>query len=312
MKRGPTTVVRFGGVRTVRSSVPDDTDNSSSANRLRLISSAMGESGVAADGVERFVGDLRQLREQFPGRSFVGMAARAKVSKTVLHDAVTRTDRLPSERTVRALVGLLDPRHVEDWVARRDRIASFTATVTAELSPEVDDATSEHAQSSHRGRFDRPSWGLVIALLVMVGAVSVVATVVLRPTAPNSVASPSPRSGPAVRDGEDPIHTRCIKDAAVAAAHTVPGVGTLELVFSASCNAYWGKATRGDGRSRGYQIKVTTVDLDNRSRSETATEPHVTSAYTFLLVRADPTDRICVSGSVTAEQGEKSLGILLC
>ena len=83
------------------------------------------------------------------------------------------------------------------------------------------------------------------------------------------------------------------------ALKTVPKVAHLKLVYSTFCNAYWAKIERLDGKAVGNQLRAAVLEMDKSDRIQTTIEPDSTGAYTFLLVRTDPTARYCAVGSVT-------------
>ncbi|QII07877.1 DUF2690 domain-containing protein [Rhodococcoides fascians A25f] len=113
-------------------------------------------------------------------------------------------------------------------------------------------------------------------------------------------------SGPAVTTGHDPIEAGCIADAVRANLPTTSDQFTLVAVYSPSCNAVWGKAERLDGQGSGNTISVTTYRADEKDGPDTQTvvEHDVGNAYTPIVLRQGPTDRICVDGSMTIDEGQ--------
>ncbi len=126
---------------------------------------------------------------------------------------------------------------------------------------------------------------LIIGLLVGFG--------LGRATAPGDVAARAQLS-----DGADPIASGCIPDANAVAAKTVAGVGTLKLLYSSRCNAFWAKLVRLDGHPAGNKLDVAVYQESTPGRTQRAVDPGVTDSYSFVLVRADPSEAICATGTV--------------
>ena len=61
------------------------------------------------------------------------------------------------------------------------------------------------------------------------------------------------------------------------------------------------KIERDDTLGKGNTIRLTLYRRDDPTSpaTQTADDPDVQSAYTPMIVRRDPTDRICVTGSIT-------------
>jgi hypothetical protein len=75
-------------------------------------------------------------------------------------------------------------------------------------------------------------------------------------------------------------------------------------VFSVKCRAAWARITRADDSALGNHVEVVIYrrsDPDGNTRQE-AVEPDVKSAFTTLIVRADPTDRLCAIGAVVTNE----------
>lgn len=112
-----------------------------------------------------------------------------------------------------------------------------------------------------------------------------------------------------VGDGADPAdHQVCLETATTAASAQKEGVGTLRLVYSASCHAYWAKITREDSSQLGNQVELAVYEQDHKEHQQSAVEPDASSAYTFVLVRRDATARYCATGTVTVGDRSYPLG----
>ncbi|MFE2959480.1 DUF2690 domain-containing protein [Nocardia tengchongensis] len=137
-------------------------------------------------------------------------------------------------------------------------------------------------------------WGLLtIALLAVTNTVTALIV-----SSANS-ADHSSVDHVAVQTGDDPARTLCVQDAKLIADTVVEKKLHLEILYSVRCESGWGRITRLDDAGYGNRVKVTIYrrsDPTGPSRQE-AVEPDVKSAYTTLIVRQDPTDRLCVVGS---------------
>ncbi|GAA3001729.1 DUF2690 domain-containing protein [Actinokineospora diospyrosa] len=253
--------------------------------------SASPDPPEAADSTQAFTADLRRLRADHGSPTWDSMARRAgvrgvKVSRGTLHNAVS-TGRLPSELAVTGFVMALtgDTDQVATWSARR-------AALTAEhAGPNL-----VVAAAPRRNR----------RLLLVAGAVALVLSntatgfIVYGATRPTATEQHSTTSALATT-GDDPAKTVCVQDAKVAAGTTKNPQFLLEILFSGTCQAGWARITRYDDSALGNRLDI---EIHRRSdpagaTRQTATEPDVQSAYTTLIVRADPTDRLCATGSIT-------------
>lgn len=287
-----------------------------------------------SDTIESFVTDLRQLRERFPRHSFSGMAARTGVSKSTLHDAIKRTDRLPTARTVRALVSLLDVDHLPEWIARRSALNEALLESSPVLGDQADHSKTatddqpkadllaltairdEKEVNENRVRRPRgnPPWWFVALLVAVTALVSSVATLGIRgmvegsqPQASRSTAvQKATQDGPA--DGTDPIKDDCVPDAVVTGSKTAPGVGVLKILFSTRCDAYWAKLARSDGAAVGNKVQITLIQDGNPNRAQRTTEPNISDAYTYVLRRLDPKKTYCATALVWTGDQKRTIG----
>ncbi|MFV2116183.1 DUF2690 domain-containing protein [Micromonospora sp. LOL_025] len=255
-----------------------------------------GEGGVVrhesdrqdhSDSIELFVEDLRRLRDELEvPPTWDAMVHRARnrgvrVSRSTLHK-VAKLDGLPSELAVRGYLTALsrDPAEVERWVARRTALVAL---------PGEQDAAEVTTRPPGRTRW---RWWVAIAATLLV--TNVVTGFVVR-----RISTPAPVTAPAAT-GDNPLDTPCLDDAKVATSTYRNQQFLLEIVFSVRCRAAWARITRADDSALGNHVEVVIYrrsDPDGSTRQE-AVEPDVKSAFTTLIVRADPTDRLCASGAV--------------
>lgn len=137
--------------------------------------------------------------------------------------------------------------------------------------------------------------GLIVILLITNLVTGFVVADVVGTPGDNS------RTGERVNTGADPERTECVKDAKIAGSNDSNPKFLLEILFSPTCGAGWGRLTRTDHAGLGNQINVSIYrrsDPEGTTRQD-AVEPDVDSAYTTLIVRENPTDRLCVTGSIS-------------
>lgn len=238
------------------------------------------------DSVERFVGDLRRLRDDLEmPPTWDAMVHRAKirgvrVSKSTLHK-IAKLEGLPSALAVRGYLTALskDPAEVDRWVARRTALIAL---------PGEQDAAEFATLLPGRTRW---RWVAIVATLLI--------TNVLTGLIVHRISTPEPTSAPAAT-GDNPLDTPCLDDAKIATSTNKNPQFLLEIVFSVKCRAAWARITRTDDSALGNRVEVVIYrrsDPDGSTRQE-AVEPDVKSAFTTLIVRADPTDRLCAVGAV--------------
>jgi hypothetical protein len=257
------------------------------------------------DSVEAFIGDLRKLRDDLTDPpTWDAMDRRAKsggvrVGKSTLHK-IARLDTLPSELAVRGYVTALrrDPADIDHWMARRAAFDTAHAGQPAD-HPGPEDRTRSPARSRWR------LWLAVGAALVITNVVTGI--VVYR------ASTSDPRTPPdkaQVMTGDNPLKTSCLADARVATSTNANPEYLLEILFSAECSAAWARITRKDDRALGNHVEVVIYrrsDPDGTTR-QPAVEPDVKSAFTTLIVRSDPTDRLCATGAVITD-GTRSAAV---
>lgn len=247
------------------------------------------------DAVERFVDDLRELRDDLPAPpTWDAMVHRARVrgvrvGKSTLHK-IAKLDGLPSELAVRGYLTALgrDAAEIDRWTARR-----------AALVAPADDHDAPQPAPRSQGR--RWWWVGIVAALVVT---NVTTGVVVR-----RMSTPEPPRAPSAT-GDNPLDTPCLADAKIATSTNRSPQFLLEIVFSVTCDAAWARITRTDDRALGNHVEVAIYrrsDPDGRTRQE-AVEPDVKSAFTTMIVRADPTDRLCATGAVVTG-GERSAAV---
>ncbi|MBH0781413.1 DUF2690 domain-containing protein [Nocardia bovistercoris] len=152
-------------------------------------------------------------------------------------------------------------------------------------------------------------WAVVtLALLIVTNAVTAV-------TAGWIVRDDAQAAAPTIVTGGDPLNTECMKD--VVTANSVVAAGgafELKILYSTRCNAAWAKVTRTDHAGFGNRITVTIFrrsEPQGESR-QFADEHDVDSAYTMVIVRQDPTDRLCATGSATNGSTEVTVEPPIC
>lgn len=270
----------------------------------------MGEplSTAPDDSVEQFLADLRRLRDdKVPPPSFTQMQVRIAshgdaVGKSTLHKVYT-SSALPSEKALRGYVYALtqDDGIVTNWVKR-----------WIKLVPEPSPPTSAHRQHSRRPI----RWIVAVcALLLASNIATALVTVAVLDDDGGREATATGSTELSVQTGTDPIsEKRCLDDAQIAASTRQNPEFLMKIIFSPTCKAAWGKIERTDTLGHGNTITITTYRSDDPEGPATqrAHEPDVQSAFTNMIVRRDPTDRICVTGSITTADQTVTSSTPLC
>ncbi|PPJ01220.1 hypothetical protein C5E51_34460 [Nocardia nova] len=256
---------------------------------------------ISPDSVAQFKEDLRALREQHSNPTFEAMAKKSRglkqkfnldgdlaVSKQSLNNAVLANTPLPTARTVQAFVLTL--------TNDRELSRKFVARCLTLSAPPGTDPGTLVAPAVSLGPNRWKQALLIVAALAVTNLVT--GSVVWLAERPAPAAAQ-----PSAKTGDNPEQTQCTKDAKVAASR-VPDAQQhfkLEIIYSQACQAAWGRITRNDPYGQGNQVTVDiyrVADPMGASRQH-AVEPDVESAFTTLIVRRDPVDRLCVTGSVS-------------
>jgi transcriptional regulator with XRE-family HTH domain len=254
--------------------------------------------GDGEDTIERFAGDLRELRRAAGNPTLAALDRKSGVSKSVLSDAFNgRT--LPTERTVQALARALDA-DPGAWVARRS--ALDPSTRVPRTVPQVAAGPATVRRST--------AVVLVVVCSLLASAVTFAgAWAAWRP-------APADADAPAhvVATGSDPAGTPCVEDAVVVASESRERDTQLQIVYSEACHAAWARITRYDDAAAGNTVSASIYrqiapDADDR---QDTTEPDAQSAYTTLLVRETPQTRLCAVGSITVDGERIDLGDPVC
>lgn len=269
---------------------------------------------MAEDSVAEFVADLRALWVARGRPKFTAMANRVDASRTSLNDAVNRTDRLPSEHVLIQLLACLDPPTTSSWLRRRSSLSAeaSAAPVAAPAAVKTEGPQPVPPHPSHAGQHRHIM--LVACLAVAVGMITggrfgfhLGAAQQPAPQQPVAAAVTA-----TVADGTDPQTAGCVRDATTVAARSTPGVGTVKLVYSTSCNAFWAKVERDDDEAVGNKVEAVVYQRDRAAEGQRAVEVDVSSAYTFVLVRGDLTARYCARGRIWSQDSRSDLGGPVC
>lgn len=132
-----------------------------------------GTEGLGADSVGRFVDDLAELRRREGDAGYKALARNMKLAHGTVHNALTQRDRLPSEYVVSRMIGYWRPQEVNDWLVRRNRLASGQSTRfadKADVVPQVVAGDKERDESTKEvGRRRRT----FLSLALLFGGVAV-------------------------------------------------------------------------------------------------------------------------------------------
>lgn len=285
-----------------------------------------------ADSVSAFATDLRDLRMAAGNPTLAALSTTTSISKSVLSEAF-RGKRLPTENTVSLLVEAL----------HGDRTGWLTRRRVLRLSPEDGDSgtipqpQTARSAPSRTGSLSRT----LLTVAASVIATSVVwATLVLpavssasdaaddsaaaleaAPETPTAAASPAPTQAEdsteyePYADGVDPMLTECREDAVLAGSEQrLGGDVQIQMMYSTSCMAAWGRATRYDNKSAGNEIsiRVYPIAAPESSRAQERTSPEVQSVYSPMLIEPDVEASVCGIASMTVDGETIDLGPPLC
>lgn len=260
----------------------------------------------AADSVERFAADLRELRLNAGDPTLAALSDRTGISKSVISEALSGR-KLPTERTVAKLADALDGDR-DIWIARRRSLDPRSV---------VPLATPEEPAPSPR-RFSLVQTVLVAALAAVLAIAGTSLFWASRaPQAQAEAETPANAEGPylAAANGVDPMRTACKDDAIVAADeprldHEVH----VQLLYSNDCMAVWGRVTRYDGKSYGESLSMTVYPAGDPDspRSQERSVADLQSMYTTMIVEPDVEARICGIATVTVDGELVELGPPLC
>ncbi|MGN2638334.1 DUF2690 domain-containing protein [Nocardia takedensis] len=250
------------------------------------------ETGEHEASVETFAADLLALKKSHEDMSYGTMSRRAgrhglPISPSTLHNAVNGR-RMATARTVRAFVVALtgDSELAREWIRRRNTLADTGDTGDfSDTTPAM--PPGRLAPTTRRSWV---WWAIAAAVLISTNVLTAV------------LATSCEHGGPPqVHTGDDPGKTVCIKDAVIAASSNSKPQMLLEILFSHACDAGWARITRYDNAGLGNRLEVSLYRRSNPTgpTRQNAIEPDVDSAYTTLIIRTDPTDRLCATAAVT-------------
>lgn len=261
-------------------------------------------SAGGSDSVERFAGDLRQLRLEGGDPTLASLSATSGVSKSVISDAFSGR-RLPTERTVIKLVAALagDP---EAWSARRHALDPRNAASPAAESPV--------AKAPRR-------LSIAQTLLIAVGAAilsaALTSTVWLAGLGNQLAAAQVARVASEVQpaDGVQPRSTACTDDATIVASDLRADEQVqVQILYSDSCMAAWGRVTRYDGKSAGNSLSFKlypAADIESR-RAQERTAYDVQSISTPMLAEVTEPRNVCGIARYTADGDAVELSPPVC
>lgn len=277
---------------------------------IRPGDSAVGRTpdAYATGSVQAFKADLDRFRQAHPRSGYAALARRLEsgdfgtdnvIGRSTLNEAIGPDKSLPQARTVRAMVLALtdgDEEAAQQWVSRRNRLVGAPDVPTqSDALPAVGiDAGTAPAPSPSSPKRDRmrrvATWTAVIIAFVASNTITYLVS--------HNTTGPSPYQA---HTGDNPMNTPCADDARIAAASRDNPAFLLELIYSPQCEAGWGRITRSDDLDMSNEIRVDIYQLSDPTgpSRQPAVEPNAHSAFTTLLVRTDPTDRLCVTGSST-------------
>jgi len=157
----------------------------------------------------------------------------------------------------------------------------------------------------------RPRWLLVLLLVValLIGA-GISAGLTWRLMPPKD-----PRIPGIVHTGDDPaLQPDCLADVVVGASATRLDNYLMEIKWSATCRAAWGRVSRYDDKALGNRIRVTLFLRDDPDGPATqrTDDADTQVSYTYLIADTGVGGTICVKGEVTDGPSVIDLGDPIC
>ena len=279
--------------------------------------------------VLKLLEDFRALQRKTMG--FDAMARHSTRGRTWLNEPIRKGMRsLPSQEWVREITRILGGRRPVEAASLQRRYEALAVRCSSPApsqspgSPVIEAAAAESqdnrngsvatgsaGDSNEQGSPRRLRW-LHIGLIALLVGSNLTTFWLTRaatpgPSAVDSTATP-------IRTGENPLGSVCLADAEVAATALRVDKYVLEIIFSARCNAGWSRLTRKDNKAYGNTITVALYERSNPEgpTRQRATESDVQSAFTTVIVRSSPVDRLCAVGSVTLSGRKIVLGDPIC
>ena len=284
----------------------------------------MDEPQRRGDSVQQFKTDLRSHKAAAGEPPISELATLTGISGSTLSAALSeKNDDLPSPRTLKALLAAqwdlaeqrlpADQRPLErdetSWLRRRASLVEASASMRgsdqeAHFGPLAASPGREHPRRrARRLRSAVACFGL--AAMAFAGGY-------VLGQHEGSQAVQADQGGSGVRDGEDPEAAGCVPDAVTFAERSVKGIGRLQLVYSARCNAFWARLQRLDDRPVGGSLNLRVFEADEAGRFQSAVEPDTSSAYTAVLVQTHNSERFCASGVVISGETRVAISDRVC
>lgn len=106
------------------------------------------------------------------------------------------------------------------------------------------------------------------------------------------------QAAPQAKTGDDPVETGCDRDAELVGTDTVANQYTLDLFWSGTCSANWGRITRHDGEPNGNRITVKIYgNFDNPPAPLTDERADISNLITPIMVVTNQ-QTVCITGTV--------------
>ncbi|WP_271985332.1 DUF2690 domain-containing protein [Pseudoclavibacter terrae] len=277
------------------------------------------------DSPARFASDLQSLREQAGRPTIVRLAESAGISKSVVGDALGG-NRLPTAKTVERLVTALgaDP---APWLERRSELVApprvelppATIEQTEDGPTPVESGTQNASAEARLPTSEAPTPlppPITKRRLVSTAAAAALVSAAVTSGVWFGVGQLQTADDPfaSISDGFDPMQTVCRDDAVVAASEMRERETQVQLMYSTSCKAVWGRVTRYDGEAAGNELTMSVypaVDRDSERR-QSVSAYDVQSVYTPLGTSPETSERWCGLATMTADGQTIDLGPELC
>lgn len=291
--------------------------------------------------------ELRRLRLARGGPTYEALARSTGLSRSTIADAFSG-NRVPSERTLFAVVKALDE-DPEEWMASREEIVSGREGDEADepspdavaedtldtqpspngtISPETDEAeppsvddeaddsapaeATEDAASTPPKPRRTVSMALLVPLLIVAVGLGAIGGRMWWPPADDGKL-PGALTAPAT--GGNIFDTRCVDDGIVIASEDRDFDTQFAVSLSYVCNSVWARVYRYDGNTYGNGIRIVLSPKRegvDPGPAQEVREMDAQGVVTPMIVQNSAADRFCAEAWVTNDGEEYSLGDPIC
>ncbi|WP_309131202.1 DUF2690 domain-containing protein [Brevibacterium sp.] len=275
---------------------------------------------------------LREMRLQSGNPTLDSMAKRTGLSRTLLSDTFNGKQP-PSDNTLYRLAQVFET-ELSELQALRDRTRTENVDRTEPKSPEESEpgagqAAAPHAPSTVTLEATSPSaasgggrskWhatsvtlGSLVLCSVLAGILGICGAVATTMVVQRWAGSADPAEEPAT--GVDPMESACRDDAVNAVVEKrMDGRFVVEMIYSSSCSAVWGKVTRYDAGAGGnfVQMRIFRAEDPQGADVQERRWDNAQSVHTPMIVTTEANAEICGIAAVQVDGDTLELGPQVC